>query len=290
VLTVKIFLENQFIDTIHLTSLPQFHQYSIDEWSYFIDFFFLNNVFNFSHIAFNLPFFNTTKPTQLIEGELLFVTESILFTIIETKFPNLLNETKNLPIKVCSFYSSILPSHEITDVLKIKIRPHSQNLVETKSTINAIKNLKANTLFRLDGNRCFESSELSYFLDELQINFGPLQQFIEFIEEPLKNFSEHYLITKKFLIPIALDESLINFRNSLDLIPRGHYVIIKPSLLGLSKSIEMMTTFGSRSIISSSYETASASRSFFYLASINPNQYHGLDTQKFLPDQFSLKG
>lgn len=288
-LSVEIFHNDQLINKIELCSLPFFHNYNLREWKCVLEDFFSEHELNFSQIKLDHPFFNTTVSTLQHEGELLFVIESILFAVIEKLFPESLSHIEKKPIKLNALYSHFLAIEEIPDCLKIKIRPVTSNMIETANLIHDLREKNANIIFRLDGNGSFELSELEVFLDYLAVNCGSLEQFIEYIEEPFKNINDLTSFRKMCSIPIALDESLLPYRNSLFLLPKKTYLIVKPSLLGISKSFEIMKMYKEKMIISSSFETASALRPLMFLAAMNPKTYHGLDTLKFLPKELSMQ-
>lgn len=289
VLSVSIFEDDNLIDNIHLTSLPHFHNYSLEEWRYTLETFFLDRKLDFSSIDLTLPFFNTTKSQTIFQGELLFVIENVLFAVIEKKFPHVLAHIKKYPIKINALYSPDLLMKEFPECLKIKIRPTKENLKETIELIKKLKEKKSDVIFRLDGNRSFEFSELIYFLNHINRAHGPIENYIQYIEEPFKNYSDSYLFSNYYSIPLALDESLLLFIDHLYKIPKDSYLIVKPSLLGISKSFEILNLFTSRVVISSSYESKDSIRSLMYLAALNPTTFHGLDTLKFLPNNLSIE-
>ena len=111
---------------------------------------------------------------------------------------------------------------------------------------------------------------------------------IEYVEEPFKNFSDTFAFQKLSDVPLAIDESIVNLGEDLTSFDNCYFVL-KPSLIGLSSCFELMNRFSPRTIISSSYERPSALRPFFFLAALNPVQFHGLDTLKYLPKKFSIK-
>lgn len=293
ILSVKISInENQnveLIGTVDLCALPNFHNHNVLEWKYVLETFFKEHEFDFSRIELTRPFFNTTTSEKSFDGELLAIVETILFAIIEKKFPEQLSAIEKKPVKLNALYSPDIHFEEIPECLKIKIRPNPINLTSTITVINQLREKKASIRFRLDGNRCFNLIELENFLMNLKEKCGPLETMIEYIEEPFKNYSDTLYFAQKYTIPLAIDESLISYKDTLFKIPKNTFLIAKPSLLGISKTFEILNTFREKVIISSSYETASASRALLYLAAMNPGTCHGLDTQKFLPKYLSIK-
>lgn len=300
-LSVAISVEESLIGKIDLTTLPHFHHYTLEEWEYTLDQFFSECEISLEHIVLEAPYFNMIKnPFYLYGGELLFIIESILFAVMEKVSPQSLALISKKPIKLNALYSSTLApgslSGPLAECLKIKIRPTKECLEETK---NLIKNLLANDpgiRLRLDGNRSFELDELLFFMNELETFCGlNFNQSIEYLEEPLKNQYDYLTFSKVYQYPQALDESLLYLIADLDYIqrlPANTHLVLKPSLLGISKSFAIMLLAaqqGHNVVISSSYETKSAIRPLLYLAANNPFTYHGLDTLKFLPKELSIE-
>ncbi len=288
-LKIDIFNHEELISTLNLSALPHFHNYNVDEWKYTLDTFYTDRELDFFNIDLSKPFFNTTTSGTNYSGELLFIIESILFAVIERKYPQALSSIDKITIKVNALYSPDLELEDLPEYIKIKIRPTKENLDDTIAVIKNLKGKKTDILFRLDGNRSFEFSELVNFLNQIKREFGPLEQIIEYIEEPFKNYSDSYSLSNYSTIPVALDESLLLFIDQLSKIPKDSYVIVKPSLLGISKSFEILNLFKDKAVISSSYETKDSIRPMMYLAALNPYTFHGLDTLKFLPKDLSIK-
>ena len=77
---------------------------------------------------------------------------------------------------------------------------------------------------------------------------------------------------------------------NLDRIPSGNTLILKPSLLGISKSFEIIKYANFHrlnTVISSTYDSSSAMIPYYFLAALSPTTFHGLDTLKFLPNDLS---
>lgn len=284
-LIVTISAENFKETVLHLCSLPHYHRYSIREWEFMIRHFFSTTDFDFSKIEFDKPYFNTTSLPLQTEGECNYALESVLFAFIEKNFPQSLLHFDQQNIKINGLYSNEMEFDETPGCVKIKIRPSEKNLEQTLAAMKKLLSKKPECLFRFDGNRTFELSEMLSYLELL----GPQNlKRIQYIEEPFKNFSDTYRYLNTSEIPLALDESVLFFYKDLGQFKNCFYVL-KPSLLGLSQTFALMKVHADKSIISSSYEFPSALRPFFYLSSMNPAQYHGLDTIKFLPKEFSIK-
>jgi O-succinylbenzoate synthase len=184
----------------------------------------------------------------------------------------------------------------LPECLKIKIRPHQNNLNETIELIKSLFKIKPDIHLRLDGNRRFELADLTSYVENLERGCGPLLfSAIEYIEEPLKNTYDFYSFNQIYSYAIAIDESLEVYKNQLTQfrnLPNGLNLILKPSIFGISKSFEIIkyaASFQHNVVISSTYETATAIRPLIYLAALNPSTYHGLDTLKFLPKDLSIE-
>ncbi len=299
-LTVHIYSLGVPIGKIDFSALPNFHLYSISEWKYCLEFFFNDLMINLDSIDFKLPFFNMINYQnhiyENIKGEFLFIIESIFLKIIEVKKNTILDLIENRTILLNALYSKALVSSEIPNCLKIKIRPTLKSLEESHEAIHFTLLKKPEALLRLDGNQSFEIRDLIEFIKSLEKKLGyKLNNSLEYIEEPLKNFNEHVLFKHISNYPLALDESFMNFdkihimRASFN---KPQNIILKPSLYGISKCFEILKNSKENNlniIISSTYETASAMRSLIFLALHNPTTYHGLDTLKFLPEHLSIK-
>ncbi len=262
-------------EKVTLTALPHFHHYTIQEWQFVLNDFFSDER-NFSLENFNRkkPAFGLTETT--LNGELLYIVEAVLFAAFQNKFPLPAQES----VKINGLYNARLPFDQVPDCVKIKIRPGLAEDTSAAMRDCLAKNQK--TLFRLDGNRTFESDSLLEFLNQLP------QKNIQYIEEPFKNFSDSVLFKKMVSIPLAVDESLLPMVNHLEKIAPEDYLIVKPSQIGLSKSFEIAEAFPKKAVLSSSYETATAMKALYSIASLLPEQFHGLDTIKFLPKRYSI--
>ncbi|MGZ3788254.1 MAG: hypothetical protein ACXVLQ_07005 [Bacteriovorax sp.] len=278
------------ISHLEFSSLPHFHHYSLKEWRYALSNFFSDRELQFSDIKFERPFFNMAQSPLHYEGELLFIIESVLFSLIENLHPELIPFKKGAVVKVNALYSKDSELEEMPECVKIKIRPTLESLSETIEAIKKLRAKKKDILFRLDGNQCFTFFELDHFLRALEKSQQTsIDEWIQYIEEPFANFADTFVYSKKYAVPLAFDESLAVFFDKLTLLPKNSFIVIKPSLFGLSKSLQMMTEMKGRAVISSSYESARALRGLLFLSSLGPEMSHGLDTQKYLPKDLSLK-
>jgi hypothetical protein len=298
VLSVSIFQDDKNISAVDLIALPNFHQYNLLEWQFTLDNFFQFNNLNLDNIQLDAPLFNMVKAKRPrgIDGELLFIIESVLFSVIEKKIPQILSFIEKKPIKINALYSSSINKESLPECLKIKIRPTLNNLNETIELIKSLFKNKPGIRLRLDGNRRFELADLTSYIEKLERGCGPLLfSAIEYIEEPLKNAYDFHSFNQIYSYAIALDESLEVYKNQLTQLrnfPEGLNLILKPSIFGISKSFEILkyaVRFHHNVVISSTYESATAIRPLLYLAALNPKTYHGLDTLKFLPKELSIE-
>lgn len=296
VLSVLISNTRETIGKIDFTPLAHFHHYTLEEWEYTLDQFFNDNQISLEDISLTAIYFNMIKePTVKYTGELLFITESVLFAVIEKYSPKSLSGIKNRRILINGLYSTSTDLEKIPDCLKIKIRPTKESLEVTKNLIKDLLLKKTDIRFRLDGNRSFELDELIFFMKELEAFCGPtFFQSVEYLEEPLINHYDYRSFFQFYPYPEALDESLLGFINNLEnlkKLPAGTHLVLKPSLFGISKSFELMETAfhtGNNVVVSSSYETKSAIRPLLFLAASNALTCHGLDTLRFIPKELSI--
>lgn len=292
-LCVSIFSNDEHMGDLEFAGLPDFNQYSLQEWRFVLNSFFANHEISLDNIDLHLPFFNSVSNIQNnYTGELLFIIESVLFCILKKKMPALFSETQT--VKLNAMYSSPDQLDGQVQCLKIKIRPNEASLSETANVMNKMCSLNPDIKFRLDGNQSFELSELCQFMEELMRAMKKdFLQCIEYLEEPFKNYNDYFTFRKLYPYPLGLDESLLSINNINKIeIVKESYFIIKPSLLGISKSLNLIKLAQKNNctpVISSSYETKNTMRSLIYLAAINPETFHGLDTLKFLPSPYGIE-
>ena len=289
-------VRGELLDPLDLISLPGFHLYSLNQWKFSIESFFKDQEFDFSDINLEVPFFNTIKKspeTEFITDDLLFAIESVLFKVIERNFPDKLFFLKESPlnIKINALYHQDSEFNlTAIECLKIKIRPTENSLQQTIALINKgiVENPKIK--FRLDGNRTFELVELATFVNQLHLsstsNF--LKQ-IEYFEEPFKNFYDSFSFQKQFNYNLGVDETVLLYQHqleNLDQLPVHCTLILKPTLLGISKTFEIMKFaqfHNLKTVISSTYDSESCIKILYQIASLSKDICHGLDTSKFLP-------
>jgi len=264
---------------VDLTALSGLHHYTIEEWQYVLSEFFVQNEIAVQKFDLFKPAFGTA--TTNFTGELLYIVEEVLFAYLSMKKPDYFPQS-NKEVLVNGLYSGQVPFEIVPNVVKIKIR--QGEALQCLQAMTDCLSKNPDVLFRLDGNRTFEIESLMEFLKIFPKKY---LQSVQYIEEPFKNYADNFLFKKMSSIPLALDESLISHLNHLSKLEENFF-IVKPSLIGLSKSFEMATRFPRTTILSSSYETASAMKALTSIAALLPDQYHGFDTLKFLPKKFSI--
>jgi hypothetical protein len=254
--------------------------------------FFDQHQVDLSDIKLELPFFNTINSPvdHYLTGELKAIIENVLFLIIEKYGPPLFSSLNTQLIKCNTLYSKDVPLKKDLECLKIKIRPTKENIEETSKILSSLFENNYPIKIRLDGNRTFSLVTMIDYLEKLELIHGEaFKQSIEYLEEPFDKFTDAFEFKTLKAYSVAIDESLINYKNHLDqlnLVGTHLNLILKPSLFGISKSIEIINWARVNQhnvIISSSYESKSAMRILHYLASLCPLSYHGLDTEKFRP-------
>ena len=281
----KVINKNRFLKVLffgeefYFSTLPGFHNLSLEETDYKIKTFFQDKVLRFDDIDFSKIFFNTINNNlnYSIDGETLFVIESLILGQLKKSHPHLIHETNNL---INDLYRSALgPSYYINSkCLKIKIAPTS--IDKTIKLLNELHRLNSKLMFRLDGNRLFELNEMIEFEKMLKINISDsLFSLIDYIEEPFKNFSDSYLFLKRSNLKIAMDESFLAFLGMHEKIfPDNIPVVVKPSLTGISPIYNWMKiNKNKRIIISSSFEHPTVNVGLSFLASMRPSEFHGLE-------------
>ena len=169
--------------------------------------------------------------------------------------------------------------------LKVGIGPLCRDI----ERINALlQNPNFSGKLRLDANRSWSLPQVEILSEQVDASR------IEWLEEPLSDPSEYRRWTSVSDIGYALDESLYQpyvVTNADSLIPQAGLaaLILKPTLLGL-ESVYALSNWamlhGYRSIVSSSFETSVGLGLLSSLAEqLGPQDYHGLDTQKYFQTQ-----
>ncbi|WP_250658305.1 o-succinylbenzoate synthase [Alkalimarinus coralli] len=167
--------------------------------------------------------------------------------------------------------------YELNPIVKIKVGRHSleQDIV---SVNQIIKELNGTKDIRLDANQSWSLDQAEYFLSKI-----PLKQ-ISFIEEPLANSNDYSDWHKKISVPFAFDEQLQQSTFPVKRIRGLGALVIKPTLIGLQRSINLINDadrLGIQSVISASYES-SLTLNFLYALALRytPQSPPGLDTYR----------
>lgn len=277
-LTNNRFLKMTISDKSYfISTLPLFHDASLEEIAKKIHFFFQHYTLNLESFNFEKKFLGTISQDdsflQSIKNETLFNLEAILLDIIKEKQPESFCY-EDVKINQLFRANNAVSFYQNAQVLKIKIAPN--HLHETSSLINELYLLNPAISYRLDGNQRFELDELITFEEKLKKNV-PAEAFsrIDFYEEPLKNFYETFLFEKRGEIKIAIDESFIFYQNEPQL---DFPAVIKPSLIGISPVYLWLKNHPkNRAIISSSFEHPSILHGLYFLAQLRPKEFHGLE-------------
>lgn len=169
--------------------------------------------------------------------------------------------------------------------IKLKCGPDASFFQEIiKKATDVFPDLK----FRLDANRSWPKKQAIKILD----GFSGLP--IEYCEEPFqfKNLEEIAVLRADSPLPIALDESIVNFR-TLDKILDIHaadVIIIKPMILGsiidLIERFSQDDTHSVNRVCTTSLESGVGRRSVAKAASIFGSAHlaHGLDTGRLMDE------
>ena len=174
-----------------------------------------------------------------------------------------------------------------TEVLKIKI--HSSNIYEIKSSIEKIVNkYPSNIKMRIDFNGCLDLVSAIRICKDLEVyNIDYLEQPLSF--DSLEDLCELRMHTN---IPIAVDESLIDYKSAQELIQKSaaDIFIVKPTLLGgyddMQKLITLCKKENIRLVITSSFETEIAQRFIAHLiAAFNITEYCGVFNVKLFEEE-----
>ncbi len=168
-----------------------------------------------------------------------------------------------------------------------KLKVGRENMREDIGLVRRVRGLIGKTaVLRLDANRFWQAKEACFFAGEVA------DQTVEYIEEPVKSLSmlKAMLDGRDFVLPVALDESLCEITpDALASFDGLEAVILKPTMLGLSHSLEYARAAGGqkmKAVVSSSFETGVGLTVLAHLAaalneSLTPA---GLDTLGWLSD------
>ncbi|MBY0413399.1 MAG: hypothetical protein K2Q18_04510 [Bdellovibrionales bacterium] len=280
----RLIQKNRFLkvsvleETYYLSVLPHFHDITLEEVSFKLQFIFSNYEFNFKEVNLEKRFFNTLPDDQFlssIKDEMLFQIETIILGMLKKTHLHLFNSTEELKMNDLFSDTNPISSYKDAKCIKIKIDPTS-----AFKTLELIKNLSqqnSKTIFRLDGNRRFEIWEMIHFYDVLRKGLDSTTFLkIDYLEEPLKNFYDTFLLEKRSEIKIALDESCKNYMQHSESV--SNIFVLKPSLIGLSPIFLLLRSRQDlRAIISSSFEHPTVLLGLRELAKLRPKEFHGLE-------------
>ena len=244
----------------------------------------IDKPFNLKNLDFKKPYFNLFQ-IQNRDPNILFCIEGAILSLLETTNPKILKQF----FKISDFNISVplngllinedlektmmgVEKEGLND-LKIKVGRNSIN-EELKLIWEIYRQTAGKLNLRLDANQNFDLEDYAFFSKNLP------PKAIEYIEDPVKEIE---LIGPELKTPIALDESLIKYKN-LDS-PLITTWVIKPSLIGgFSKAIELIEEGAKRDIkvvISSAFESNLSLRYLALLAyyqNRNTTTACGLDT------------
>ena len=162
-----------------------------------------------------------------------------------------------------------------TPVVKIKVGKSTLD-EDIQRICKLVNQLGPNKCIRLDANQSWTLEQVSYFFSAI-----PTQQ-IDFIEEPLADVADYAHWTKTTPVPYAIDEQVQNPGFFLSAQPGLSTIVLKPMLLGLNRSIELITQaqrMKLTTIISSAYESSLTLNFLYRLAQrLTSETPPGLDT------------
>ncbi len=148
--------------------------------------------------------------------------------------------------------------------------------------VNAVSEVLAGeVLLHLDANRSWDIEDAIKF--GKGIDFG----CVTYIEEPLKDIRQIPEFYKETLIPVALDESLLEMTfPDIQSIEGVDVVVVKPTLLGgIEKSVEIIQqarAVGLQTVVSSAFESGLGLLTLANLAGCTSRDDEaGLDTVKY---------
>lgn len=164
----------------------------------------------------------------------------------------------------------------------LKLKVGETDFKKDIEKVNAVSDaVGGKAILRLDANRAWDLREAVEFAR--RIDFAA----VEYIEEPLKDISGLPAFYAETLIPVAVDESVLNSRlEDLKSLDGVEIVILKPTALGglerTSRLARQAKGYGLRPVISSSFESGVGIRILANIASaFSRNVPAGLDTLKW---------
>ncbi len=190
-------------------------------------------------------------------------------------------------INALSNNNCIINSNE-TKILKIKI--HSSNVYEINESIEKILTQYPNNIkLRIDFNGALDLVKAIRICKSLE-NYN-----IDYLEQPLSvsSLQDLYELRTHTNIPIAVDESLIDYESAKELISESaaDVFIVKPTLLGgyddLEKMVDLCKKENIRLVVTSSFESKIAQLFITHLiASFNIDEYCGVFNVRLFEDEY----
>ena len=180
---------------------------------------------------------------------------------------------------------------EIESLLKlgystIKIKVGRQSIEEDIKMVRTLKEITGGKVrLRLDANQSWQLAEAISFCKAI----GPAA--IEYIEEPLKNIADLDCFFKETAMPVALDETIVEWSvNGIKDLKSIAAFVLKPTLLGGFDKTAQIVGFAKKNhkkaCLSSTFETSVSLEAFavFAVQIGIENTPHGLDTGKWLAE------
>jgi O-succinylbenzoate synthase len=162
--------------------------------------------------------------------------------------------------------------------VKLKIGRSADPLEDARLVRQVRQRLRTDQQLRLDANRAWDRMQAKQFAAALD------GASIAFIEEPLKEPHELESWYAESGLPYALDETLRETR-SLVSFPNAAALIVKPTLLGGTASLDRLSEAGIPLIYSACFESGVGIWNVACLASQHaPQRAAGLDTYRWLTD------
>lgn len=238
----------------------------------------LSNNINWEQVDFERQFFNVLPCEEEVSSTALFAIESILFNIAIHK--RLITINHDLPVRTNSLIWGDSRESNSSKCVKIKIG-RKDPTVENQFVLDFLKANPA-SLLRLDGNRKLTNSTLKEILNNVPM------QCLDYIEDPFIDINE--LTSCPF--PLALDESFKELQNKMpqSCIATVYKPTVHGGISGYIKRKNSPRFEGLKHIISATFEYKVGMSILKGLAQWqSPNDYHGLDTDKFLAETIILK-
>ncbi len=165
----------------------------------------------------------------------------------------------------------------------IKIKAGFTELENELIRLGMIANVNPNLKVRIDLNGAWKFEEAKKKLPKI-FEFN-----IEYVEDPTNNFDDNIELARMFPDKIAFDQTAGSFEEKIKVIASGGTIILKPSFFGsifqTLHFIREAKSYKSKIIISSGFEDEIGREVLYALATLLPNQTHGLDTTDILENE-----